>query len=105
MVNLKYIIFIISIILFPRCIVWTSDQQIFFFNPTSRTSLWDRPEELKGKRKSNKIMFYLIYLGRMDVDEMIRAATPQQDNIRSIPIKQKLDSIPDDTEPETKKIK
>ncbi len=50
-------------------------------------------------------MFYLIYLGRMDVDEMIRAATPQQDNIRSIPIKQKLDSIPDDTEPETKKIK
>jgi hypothetical protein len=33
-----------------RCIVWTTDQQIFFFNPTSRTSLWDRPEELKGKK-------------------------------------------------------
>jgi hypothetical protein len=33
----------------PRCIVWTSDQQVFFFNPTSRISLWDRPEELKGK--------------------------------------------------------
>jgi len=46
-----------------------------------------------------------MYLGRMDVDEMIRAATPQQDNNRSIPIKQKLDSIPDDTEPEAKKIK
>jgi hypothetical protein len=41
----------------------------------------------------------------MDVDEMIRAATPQQDNTRTQPIKQKLDSIPDDSEPEAKKIK
>ncbi len=41
----------------------------------------------------------------MDVDEMIRAAIPQQDNNRTIPIKQKLDSILDDTEPETKKVK
>jgi hypothetical protein len=40
---------------FSRCIVWTNDQQVFFFNPTSRTSLWDRPEELKGKN-SNKII-------------------------------------------------
>jgi transcription elongation regulator 1 len=74
----------------PWCIVWTSDQQVFFFNPTSRTSLWDRPEELKG---------------RMDVDEMIRAAMPQQDTNRTIPTKQKLDSIPDESEPEAKKVK
>ena len=38
----------IEFIIFIRCIVWTTDQQVFFFNPTSRTSLWDRPEELKG---------------------------------------------------------
>ncbi|CAF5217733.1 unnamed protein product, partial [Rotaria magnacalcarata] len=35
----------------PWCIVWTSDQQVFFFNPTSRISLWDRPEELKGNHR------------------------------------------------------
>ncbi|UJR30629.1 hypothetical protein I4U23_018153 [Adineta vaga] len=77
----------------PWCIVWTTDQQTFFFNPTSRTSLWDRPEELKG---------------RMDVDEMIRAALPQQestDNTRTIATKQKLDSTTDDVEQEAKKIK
>ncbi|CAF3434386.1 unnamed protein product [Rotaria socialis] len=79
----------------PWCIVWTSDQQVFFFNPTSRISLWDRPEELKG---------------RMDVDEMIQAALPQDDqtnnnNNRTTATKQKLDSTPDGTEPETKKLK
>ncbi|CAF0964011.1 unnamed protein product [Adineta ricciae] len=78
----------------PWCIVWTTDQQVFFFNPTSRTSLWDRPEELKG---------------RMDVDEMIRAALSQQESAESTrtatSTKQKLDSISDDTEHEAKKIK
>jgi hypothetical protein len=41
----------------------------------------------------------------MDVDEMIRAAMPQQDTNRTIPTKQKLDSIPDESEPEAKKVK
>jgi hypothetical protein len=39
---------------------------------------------------------------------MIRVSMPQQDSTnstRTIPTKQKLDSIPDDTEPEAKKIK
>jgi hypothetical protein len=49
-----------------------------------------------------------IFVGRMDVDEMIRAAMLQQestDNNRTIATKQKLDSTPDDTEPEAKKVK
>ncbi len=53
-------------------------------------------------------MIEFIVLGRMDVDEMIRAAMPQQestDNNRTIATKQKLDSVSDDTEPEAKKIK
>lgn len=36
---------------------------------------------------------------------MIRDANSQQDNSRTIPIKQKLDSLPDETEPEIKKLK
>ncbi|KAI8492876.1 transcription elongation regulator [Branchiostoma belcheri] len=39
-----------------RCIVWTGDQRVFFYNPTTRLSLWERPEEL---------------LGRTDVDRLI----------------------------------
>jgi hypothetical protein len=41
----------------------------------------------------------------MDVDEMIRAAMPQQDTNRTVPTKQKLESMPDDSEPEVKKLK
>lgn len=43
--------------------------------------------------------------GRADVDEMIRAAMPQQENNRTMTSKQKLDSIPDESEPEAKKAK
>lgn len=43
--------------------------------------------------------------GRTDVDEMIRAAMPQQENNRTVATKQKLDSTPDESEPEAKKNK
>lgn len=42
-----------------RCVVWTGDGRVFFYNPSSRTSVWERPEDL---------------LGRSDVDKMV--ATP-----------------------------
>lgn len=32
-----------------RCIVWTGDERVFFYNPTTRLSMWDRPEELVGR--------------------------------------------------------
>lgn len=46
----------------PWCVVWTGDGKVFFYNPSSRTSVWDRPDEL---------------VGREDVDKAI-AATPDQ---------------------------
>lgn len=46
----------------PWCVVWTGDGRVFFYNPSSRTSVWERPEEL---------------LGRADVDEAV-ASTPDQ---------------------------
>lgn len=46
----------------PWCVVWTGDGRVFFYNPSTRTSVWERPEEL---------------LGRADVDEAV-AATPEQ---------------------------
>lgn len=39
--------------------MWTGDGRVFFYNPSSRTSVWERPEDL---------------LGRADVDKMV--ATP-----------------------------
>lgn len=32
-----------------RCVVWTGDDRVFFYNPTTRHSMWDRPEELVGR--------------------------------------------------------
>nr|XP_022904284.1 transcription elongation regulator 1 [Onthophagus taurus] len=40
----------------PWCVVWTGDGRVFFYNPSSRSSVWERPEDL---------------LGRSDVDKMV----------------------------------
>ncbi|CDW57799.1 T complex protein 1 subunit eta [Trichuris trichiura] len=31
------------------CVVWTGDRKVFFYNPTTRTSVWERPPELYGR--------------------------------------------------------
>lgn len=41
----------------PWCVVWTGDKRVFFFNPSTKQSVWDRPKDL---------------VGRMDVDELMR---------------------------------
>ncbi|KAH7641478.1 transcription elongation regulator 1-like [Dermatophagoides farinae] len=33
----------------PWCVVWTGDNRVFFYNPSSKTSLWDCPPELKNR--------------------------------------------------------
>uniref|UniRef100_A0A673I0T6 Transcription elongation regulator 1-like n=1 Tax=Sinocyclocheilus rhinocerous TaxID=307959 RepID=A0A673I0T6_9TELE len=40
-----------------ECVVWTGDERVFFYNPTTRLSMWERPEEL---------------VGRVDVDKAIQ---------------------------------
>ena len=37
-------------------IVWTGDGKIFFFNPTSKTSIWERPTELEDNEKVDEII-------------------------------------------------
>ncbi|ODN01142.1 Transcription elongation regulator 1 [Orchesella cincta] len=41
----------------PWCVVWTGDKRVFFFNPSTKQSVWDRPKDL---------------VGRIDVDELLR---------------------------------
>ncbi|PIO33399.1 hypothetical protein AB205_0158590 [Aquarana catesbeiana] len=42
----------------PReeCVVWTGDERVFFYNPTTRLSMWDRPEDLIGRADVDKII-------------------------------------------------
>lgn len=39
-----------------RCVVWTGDGRVFFFKPSTRTSVWERPEDLKGKADVDKMV-------------------------------------------------
>lgn len=32
----------------PWCVVWTGDSRVFFYNPSTRTSVWEKPEDLIG---------------------------------------------------------
>jgi transcription elongation regulator 1 len=32
-----------------RCVVWTGDNRVFFYNPSTRTSLWECPQELQNR--------------------------------------------------------
>lgn len=38
------------------CVVWTGDEKMFFFNPTSRLSIWERPDELEDNEKVDEII-------------------------------------------------
>lgn len=68
----------------PWCVVWTGDGRVFFYNPSQRASVWERPEDLQG---------------RSDVDKMVQGPpeTP------AAPVKKKSESSED--EPEAKRIK
>lgn len=38
----------------PWCVVWTGDSKVFFFCPSTKTSVWERPEDLKGRADVDK---------------------------------------------------
>ena len=40
----------------PWSVVWSSDERIFFFNATTRVSLWTMPDELKSNPQVEKIL-------------------------------------------------
>ncbi|XP_046625933.1 transcription elongation regulator 1 isoform X1 [Neodiprion virginianus] len=40
----------------PWCVVWTGDGRVFFYNPSSRISVWERPEDLVGRADVEKLI-------------------------------------------------
>ncbi|EGT55782.1 CBN-TCER-1 protein [Caenorhabditis brenneri] len=33
----------------PWCVVWTGDMKVFFYNPSTKTSVWERPPDTYGR--------------------------------------------------------
>ena len=40
----------------PWCVVWTGDGRVFFYNPSQRSSVWERPEDLQGRNDVDKMV-------------------------------------------------
>ncbi|XP_050430254.1 transcription elongation regulator 1 [Adelges cooleyi] len=40
----------------PWCVVWTGDGRVFFFKPSTRTSVWEKPDDLKGRTDVDKMV-------------------------------------------------
>lgn len=40
----------------PWCVVWTGDGRVFFYNPSTKTSVWERPPELAERADVTKAM-------------------------------------------------
>ncbi|XP_055383465.1 transcription elongation regulator 1 isoform X2 [Condylostylus longicornis] len=38
----------------PWCVVWTGDGRVFYYNPSTRSSVWERPAELKDRPDVDK---------------------------------------------------
>ena len=47
---------ILSITTLRRCVVWTGDEKVFFYNPSLKTSVWERPMELKNRTDVDKLL-------------------------------------------------
>ncbi|EFP07631.1 CRE-TCER-1 protein [Caenorhabditis remanei] len=40
----------------PWCVVWTGDSKVFFYNPSTKTSVWERPPDTYGREDVDKLV-------------------------------------------------
>lgn len=40
----------------PWCLVKTGDDRVFFYNPSTKTSVWQRPKELEGNKEVDQLL-------------------------------------------------
>ncbi|XP_073850623.1 transcription elongation regulator 1 isoform X6 [Macaca fascicularis] len=60
----------------PWCVVWTGDERVFFYNPTTRLSMWDRPDDLIGRADVDKIIQEPPHKKGMEELKKLRHPTP-----------------------------
>ncbi|XP_033222596.1 transcription elongation regulator 1 isoform X2 [Belonocnema kinseyi] len=74
----------------PWCVVWTGDGRVFFYNPSSRISVWEKPEDL---------------VGRADVEKMVSNVPEALGSIKKARESESSESSDEDQPPPVKKIK
>lgn len=57
----------------PWCVVWTGDGRVFFYNPSTRTSVWERPEELVGRADVDKAVSATPAVGKCKMRSTINS--------------------------------
>merc|ERR1719187_990071 len=70
----------------PWCVVWTGDHRSFFYNPTNKQSVWEKPAEM---------------VGRSDVAKMLESPVAAEEFKK----KQQMKALPVMEEPVAKKMK
>lgn len=74
----------------PWCVVWTGDGRVFFYNPSSRISVWERPDDL---------------LGRADVDKMVATVPEALSGVKHARQEESSDTSDEDQPTPVKKTK
>ncbi|XP_067852652.1 transcription elongation regulator 1-like isoform X7 [Heptranchias perlo] len=89
----------------PWCVVWTGDERVFYYNPTTRLSMWDRPDELVGRADVDKIIQEPPHKKSSENEKKpVKEETePLEDEYDDEPIKAKKRKKDDPKDPESEK--
>ncbi|KFV68727.1 Transcription elongation regulator 1, partial [Dryobates pubescens] len=92
----------------PWCVVWTGDERVFFYNPTTRLSMWDRPDDLIGRADVDKIIQEPPHKkGMEEAKKLMRSFinTISKVLLQSVTVREEHESTEDANEDEPIKIK
>uniref|UniRef100_A0A8D3E0A6 Transcription elongation regulator 1 n=1 Tax=Scophthalmus maximus TaxID=52904 RepID=A0A8D3E0A6_SCOMX len=87
----------------PWCVVWTGDDRVFFYNPTTRLSMWDRPEELVGRADVDKHIQEPPHKRGLDDGKKTELAMATEENQDEEPTKAKKRKTQEVKEADTEK--
>lgn len=80
----------------PWCVVWTGDGRVFFYNPSQRTSLWEKPEEIQGRADVEKML--------QAPPDAVKAEKEKDEDSEPQAKKLKMEEMSDDKKDEVKRI-
>lgn len=73
-----------------RSVVWTGDGRVFFYNPSTRTSVWERPNELQDRSDVDTAINTMP-------EQLAHLMPPKEDDI----VEMAIDATTEDTVPQT----
>ncbi|KFQ25632.1 Transcription elongation regulator 1-like, partial [Merops nubicus] len=87
----------------PWCVVWTGDERVFFYNPTTRLSMWDRPDDLIGRADVDKIIQEPPHKKGMEEGKKLHIKS--KISLKSVTVREEHESTEEANEDEPIKIK